>query len=99
MIEYIKEYGVTNMDYDYILSNIPKGVLDIMTLSENSVREVLDYYNTIGLSESVGKIIIKRPDLVIIEKSVLEELINKIEIKTFVNIVKSSIDDLIILGI
>ncbi|MCX4248786.1 MAG: hypothetical protein OSJ65_03370 [Bacilli bacterium] len=99
MIEYIKEYGVTNMDYDYILSNIPKDVLDIMTLSENSVREVLDYYNTIGLSESVGKIIIKRPDLVIIEKNVLEELINKIEIKTFVNIVKSSIDDLIILGI
>lgn len=99
MIEYIKEYGVTNMDYDYILSNIPKDVLDIMTLSENSVREVLDYYNTIGLSESVGKIIIKRPDLVIIEKKVLEELINKIEIKTFVNIVKSSIDDLIVLGI
>lgn len=99
MIEYIKEYGVTNMDYDYILSNIPKDILDIMTLSENSVREVLDYYNTIGLSESVGKIIIKRPDLVIIERKVLEELINKIEIKTFVNIVKSSIDDLIILGI
>lgn len=99
MIEYIKEYGVTNMDYDYILSNIPKDILDIMTLTENSVREVLDYYNTIGLSESVGKIIIKRPDLVIIDRKVLEELINKIEIKTFVNIVKSSIDDLIILGI
>lgn len=99
MIEYIKEYGVTSMDYDYILSNIPKDILDIMTLTENSVREVLDYYNTIGLSESVGKIIIKRPDLIIIEKSVLEELISKIEIKTFVNIVKSSIDDLIILGI
>lgn len=99
MIEYIKEYGVTNMDYDYILSNIPKDILDIMTLTENSVREVLDYYNIIGLSESVGKIIIKRPDLVIIERKVLEELINKIEIKTFVNIVKSSIDDLIILGI
>lgn len=99
MIEYIKEYGVTNMDYDYILSNVSKEVLDIMTTTENNVREILDYYNTIGLSESVGKIIIKRPDLVIIEKSVLEELINKIEIKTFVNIVKSSIDDLIILGI
>lgn len=99
MIEYIKEYGVTNMDYDYILSNIPKDILDIMTISENSVREVLDYYNIIGLSESVGKIIIKRPDLVIIERKVLEELINKIEIKTFVNIVKSSIDDLIVLGI
>ncbi len=99
MIEYIKEYGVTNMDYDYIVSNIPKDIIDIMTITENSVRDVLDYYNTIGLSESVGKIIIKRPDLIIIDKKVLEELISKIEIKTFVNIVKSSIDDLIILGI
>ncbi len=99
MIEYIKEYGVTNMDYDYIVSNIPKDIMDIMTITENSVRDVLDYYNTIGLSESVGKIIIKRPDLIIIDKKILEELISKIEIKTFVNIVKSSIDDLIILGI
>mgnify|MGYP007034081382 FL=1 len=87
------------MDYDYIVSNIPKDIMDIMTITENSVRDVLDYYNTIGLSESVGKIIIKRPDLIIIDKKVLEELISKIEIKTFVNIVKSSIDDLIILGI
>ena len=99
MIEYIKEYGVTNMDYDYIVSNIPKDIMDIMTITENSVRDVLDYYNTIGLSESVGKIIIKRPDLIIIDKKILEELISKIEIKTFVNIVKSSIDVLIILGI
>ena len=99
MLKYIKEYGVTNSDYDYIESNLPKDIIDIMVLSENNVREILDYYNSIGLSESVAKIIIKRPDLIIIEKSVLEELISKIDIKTFVNIVKSSIDDLIILGI
>ena len=43
MIEYIKEYGVTNMDYDYIVSNIPKDIMDIMTITENSVRDVLDY--------------------------------------------------------
>ena len=72
MIEYIKEYGVTNMDYDYIVSNIPKDIMDIMTITENSVRDVLDYYNTIALSESVVKIIIKTPDLIIIDKTVLE---------------------------
>ena len=59
------------MDYDYIVSNIPKDIMDIMTITENSVRDVLDYYNTIGLSESVGKIIIKRPDLIIIDKKIL----------------------------
>lgn len=99
MIEFIKEYGVTNTDYEYIVSNLPKDIIDIMNLSENNVREILNYYNSIGLSESVAKIIIKRPDLILIERKVLEDLITKIDIKAFVNIVKTSIDDLIVLGI
>ena len=99
MLEYIKEYGITNSDYEYIISNLPKDILDIMTISEYKIREILDYYNSIGLSESVAKIIIKRPDLIIIEREILEGLINKLDRKTFVNLVKNSIDDLIVLGI
>lgn len=99
MIEYIKEYGVTKEDYEYIESSLPKDLLETLALSEYKVREILDYYNSIGLSESVAKLIIKRPDLVIIDRKVLDELISKIDTKTFVNIVKSSIEDLIVLGI
>lgn len=99
MLEYIKDYGVTYTDYRYIISNVPSYILEIMALSENKVREVLDYYNKIGLKESIAKIILKRPDLIIIDKKVLEVSINKIQIDTFINIVNNSIDDLIILGI
>ena len=99
MLEYIKEYGVTASDYNYIIGNLPKSLIDIMHLSEGSIREVLDYYNSIGLTESVAKIIIHRTDLILIDRVVLEELINKIDVKTFNNIVKNSIDDLIVLGI
>ena len=99
MLEYIKNYGVTDKDYNYIISNVPSYILEIMALSENKVREVLDYYNKIGLKESIALIILKRPDLIIIDKKILEASINKIEIKAFINIVNNSIDDLIILGI
>lgn len=99
MIKYIKEYGVTNADYEYILKNTPQHILDTLILSENNVREVLNYYNSLGIIESLAKIIINRPDLVIINKEYIEELVNKVGEKLFYNIVKESIDDLILLGI
>lgn len=99
MIEYIKEYGITNQDYEYILKNTPQHILDILILSENKVREVLKYYNSLGITESIATIIINRPDLIIISKDYIEELVTKIGEKIFYNIVKSSVDDLILLGI
>ena len=99
MIEYIKEYGVTSTDYEIIVKILSKELIDLMTLSEYKVREILDYYNSIGLTESLSKLIINRPDLILIEREVLDELISKIDAKTFATIVKTSIDDLIVLGI
>lgn len=99
MLEYIKDYGVKDNDYNYIISNVPSYILEIMALSENKVREVLDYYNKVGLKEYVTNIILNRPDLIIIDREVLEASINKIKIEAFVNIVKNSINDLILLGI
>ncbi len=99
MIEYIKEYGITNKDYEYIIGNVEQDILDLMVTTENNVREILNYYNTIGLTESIALIIINRPDLIIIDLETLEGLVAKIDKKTFVNLVKNAIDDLIILGI
>lgn len=99
MIKYIKEYGITNRDYEYIIKNTPQYILDTLILSEYNVREVLSYYNSLGITESLTNIIINRPDLVIISKDYIEELVTKIGEKIFYNIVKTSIDDLILLGI
>lgn len=99
MIEFIKEYGVSINDYENILKNTRVDVIENIALSENSVREVLEYYNSIGISYNISKLIIKRPDLIIISKKHLENLLSKIDINVFKEKVENSIDDLVILGI
>lgn len=99
MIEYIKEYGITSLDYEYILHNVSRDVIQALSLSENSVREVLDFYNDIGITKNISKIIINRPDLILITKENLKETISKIDLNIFINIIEKSIDDLILLGI
>ncbi len=99
MIEYIKEYGITSLDYEYILHNVSRDVIQALSLSENSVREVLDFYNDIGITKNISKIIINRPDLILITKENLKETISKIDLNVFINIIEKSIDDLILLGI
>lgn len=99
MIEFIKEYGVTTFDYEYIMHNMKQDIIENIALSENSVREVLAYYNEIGITANIGKILVMRPDLILISKENLSELISKIDINVFINIVDKSIEDLILLGI
>lgn len=99
MIEYIKEYGITSLDYEYILHNVSRDVIQALSLSENSVREVLDFYNDIGITKNISKIIINRPDLILITKENLKETISKIDLNVFINIIEKSIEDLILLGI
>lgn len=99
MISYIKEYGVINMDYEFLIHNLKSDTIELLILSENSVREVLEYYNSLGIREDIVKIIINRPDLVLIPKVSLEQLISNIDEKLFVNLVHNSIEDLILFGI
>lgn len=99
MIEYIKEYGVTNLDYEYILHNLRPDVIELFALSEVSVRKVLEYYNKLGLTSGIAKLIVCRPDLALTNVSSLKELLKNIETDTFINIVEKSCEDLILLGI
>lgn len=99
MIEYIKEYGITNLDYDYIMHNLKMSYIEIMSLSEPAVRRILEYYNSIGITHDISEIIIKRPDLILISLENLKDLLSKIDQKIFIKLVSYNIDDLILLGI
>lgn len=99
MIDYIKEYGVTSLDFEYILHNLKPDVIELFALSENSVREVLDFYNKLGITSNLSKLIVCRPDLVLTTVPCLEELLKNIELNSFINIVDKSCEDLILLGI
>lgn len=99
MIDYIKEYGVTSIDFDYIMKNQNKEIIELIALSENSVRDILEFYNSIGVTKDIAKIILFRPDLILIPKESLVESISKIDRKIFVSVISESIEDLIVLGI
>ena len=99
MIDYIKDYCVSNIDYDYIINNMKKSTLEALSLASDNVKETLKYYNSLGLSKDISKIILKRPDLVLMPKDNLVNLFNKIDKKVLAIIIDKDIDDLILFGI
>lgn len=99
MIEFIKEYGITTIDYEYIVHNLSRDIVQNIALSENTVREILDFYNDLGITKTLGNIIIKRPDLILTSKDNLIDTISKIDLEVFKKVVEKSVDDLILLGI
>lgn len=99
MIDYIKEYGVTNGDLEYIYHNVKPDIIELLRLSEITVRENLAYYNSIGIASDIAKIIIVRPDLILNDKQTIINSISKLDMNLFRNVVNKSIEDLIILGV
>ena len=99
MIDYIKEYGISSLDYEFIINNIDKNILDELILNEDKIKDILDYYNSIDIKSEIASIIVYRPDLIIIEKDILEKLVHKNGIKLFVKIVKNDVNDLSLIGV
>lgn len=98
MIGYIKNYGISNVQYEYILRDLKKEYLDILDIEEENIKEVLAYYNELGIKESIYNIIMKRFDLIINSKDELETKLAKIDIKLLRKIVKENIDSLVMFG-
>ena len=92
MIGYIKNYGISNVQYEYILRDLKKEYLDILDIEEENIKEVLAYYNELGIKESIYNIIMKRFDLIINSK-------DELETKLLRKIVKENIDSLVMFGI
>ena len=99
MIGYIKNYGISDVQYEYILRDLKKEYLDILDIEEENIKEVLAYYNELGIKESIYNIIMKRFDLIINSKDELETKLAKIDIKLLRKIVKENIDSLVMFGI
>lgn len=99
MIGYIKNYGISNVQYEYILRDLKKEYLDILDIEEENIKEVLAYYNELGIKESIYNVIMKRFDLIINSKDELETKLAKIDIKLLRKIVKENIDSLVMFGI
>ncbi len=97
MIEYIKEYGVSNFDYEYLMAHLTQEEIQRLVLAESCVRENLLYFNELGLRKSIYKLILHRMDLVIMPLEQLKSLLNKIDKELFVQLVNTNIKNLILL--
>ena len=97
MIEYLKEYGISNFDFEYLMKNLSQEDIQRLMLAESNVRENLLYYNKLGLKDNLYKLILYRLDLVIMPLDQLKYLLSKIDKDLFVKLVNTNIKNLILL--
>ena len=97
MTEYLKEYGISNYDYEYLMSKLSQEEIQRLILAETNVRENLLYFNKLGITESLYKIILQRMDLVIMPIDQLKYLLSKVDKELFVQLVNTNIKNLILL--
>lgn len=99
MIEYIKDYGITNIEYEYILRDLKREYIDILDIEEENIKEVLSYYNSLDIKEELYNIIMNRFDLIINNKQDLISKLSNIDLKLFKHIIKNNIENLVMFGI
>ena len=58
MIDYIKDYGISNFDFEYLMNNLTQEEIQRLMLAEANVRENLLYYNKLGLKDNLYKLIL-----------------------------------------
>lgn len=97
MIEYLKEYGISSFDFEFLMKNLSQEDVQRLMLAESNVRENLLYYNKLGLKDNLHKLILYRLDLVIMPLDQLKYLLSKIDKELFVQLVNTNIKNLILL--
>ncbi|HOB26034.1 MAG TPA: hypothetical protein PLB45_03890 [Bacilli bacterium] len=98
-MDFIREYGVSSLDYEYVMHNLKKDIIDAIRLSEENVRENLTYFNGLGIYKDISKIILIRPDLLLMPNDNLVKIVGQMDKELFVNIINKDTEDLILFGI
>lgn len=99
MIDYLKNYNINSLEYEYVLSNLRKDVLDLFVINEEYIKENIEALMEFGIKSGMAKLIVTRPDIFLLDKELLIENLSKIDKKIVVNIAMKSPEDLILLGI
>lgn len=97
MIDYLKEYGVSNFDFEFLVNNLNQEDVQKLMLAESNIRENLLYFNKLGIKENLYKLILYRMDLVIMPIDQLKYLLSKVDKDLFVQLVNTNIKNLILL--
>ena len=86
MIDYIKNYNINSLEYEYVLSNLRRDVLDLFVVNEEYIKENIESLMEFGIKSGIAKLIVTRPDIFLLDKELLMENLSKIDKKIVVNI-------------
>lgn len=99
MITYIKDYGISSLEYEYVISHLKPEVKDLFKINQIEVEKNLKFLSEYGVYEGLARLIVARPDLFIQPLDSLKENVKKLNKSVFVNIANKSPEDLILLGV
>ncbi len=99
MITYIKDYGISSLEYEYVVSNLKPEVKDLFKVNQLEVEKNLKFLSDYGVYEGMARLIVARPDLFVQPLESLKENVKKLNKSVFVNIANKSPEDLILLGV
>ena len=94
MLEYLKEYNITNDEINHILQTNDINIIKNLELMKKNVQEIINYFYDLGV-ENIYNIFESRIDLFILPIGLLKQNFTKLDKKMLVNILNNSISDLI----
>lgn len=98
MLNYLLDLDISPEEIYDINHGLSKEVISSLELSKNIVKDTISFYQELGVTNIVD-LIVKRPDLVLIERQNIESIISKIDQKLLVSIINNDVEDLILFGV
>lgn len=98
MLNYLLDLDLSPDEIYDITYSLSSEVVDTLSLSESVVKESLTYFKSIGVN-NISSLIVKRPDLVLLNKNDIEKTLSNMDINKIVEIINNDIEDLILFGV
>ena len=94
MLEYLKNYNLSNDDVNDIKLEFNKDILTNFEVMSYNVCQILDYLKSLNIN-SFKELILIRPDICFININILKEKVNKLDVNLIKFIIENDPNNLI----
>ena len=98
MLNFLLDLDVSPEEIYDINHTASRTTVELMELSRNLVKETIAYFKSLGVTNVVD-LIVKRPDLVLMNNLDLQEILIKIDNDLLIDLINYNIDELIEFGV
>ncbi len=94
MLNYLKEYNLTDEQIKDIIDTYDKGLLINLNYSKKNVKEIINYLKDFGVKD-IYNVIKKRIDLLFLPLNLVKQNFTKLDKNMLLYVINNSIEDLI----